>query len=560
MTAAIARGERHAPLRIAVRPGLDAEEPRARHLREEGARRLRHDQPARGAQRAALVCVRRASRVLARHRARSRHLRRHRDGRRARRSARAATSSSSPSTRRRASARRTRIRTTRSSIWGGGGQPSDANLEKPLIAAINGLAVGVGLTLALQCQLRVMADDAWIGDTHTKIGRLGSAHNLYAALPRTTAAYLTLCNGRLTAQECLQQAIVNKVVPSDQLMAAAEQMAEMICESSPLAVQAAVRLYRLTAAFPAAARRVRAPARPGDRGERGRRRRRARVQGEAQAGVEAALRIAALSGIRSERIGNALPRRALERLASRPDSPRRIPRPRRSRASCHSRRRRHRRVRAPRERASRQGARTAGRHREPGGADGNIGMESVAKAPPDGYTMLFNSSAATVNPGDVPEAALRAGKELKPVAVLCEYYNLVVVNAEKVPAKTLAEFVALLKARIPASTTSPSNGARLGIDYFKLQNGRGRHHRSLSRRRRRDHRTAPRRRRLHDRQRAGAHAAHRVGQAARARLHRRRSRDPDLPDVPTTAEAGCRSSRTAASSAPTFAPPRRRTS
>jgi enoyl-CoA hydratase/carnithine racemase len=42
--------------------------------------------------------------------------------------------------------------------WGGGGQPSDANLEKPLIAAINGLAVGVGLSLALQCQLRVMAE------------------------------------------------------------------------------------------------------------------------------------------------------------------------------------------------------------------------------------------------------------------------------------------------------------------------------------------------------------------------------------------------------------------
>src|SRR5437016_3382541 len=72
--------------------------------------------------------------------------------------------------------------------WGGGGQPSDANLEKPLIAAINGFAVGVGLSLALQCQLRVMADTAWIGDTHTKVGRLGSAHNLYTALPRTTAA------------------------------------------------------------------------------------------------------------------------------------------------------------------------------------------------------------------------------------------------------------------------------------------------------------------------------------------------------------------------------------
>jgi enoyl-CoA hydratase/carnithine racemase len=134
--------------------------------------------------------------------------------------------------------------------WGGGGTPNDANLEKPLIAAINGLAVGVGLSMALQCQLRVMADTAWIGDTHTKVGRLGSAHNLYCALPRVTAAYLTLCNGRLSAAECLQQGIVNKVVPKEQLMETAEAMAEMVCDSSPLAVQAAVRLYRLVAAYP----------------------------------------------------------------------------------------------------------------------------------------------------------------------------------------------------------------------------------------------------------------------------------------------------------------------
>ena len=136
--------------------------------------------------------------------------------------------------------------------WGGGGQPSDANLEKPLISAINGFAVGVGLSLALQCQLRVMADDAWIGDTHTLVGRLGSAHNLYESLPRSVAAYLTLCNGRLSAQECLQYAIVNKVVPKERVIPAAEELAEMICRSSPLAVQAAVRLYRLSAAFPPA--------------------------------------------------------------------------------------------------------------------------------------------------------------------------------------------------------------------------------------------------------------------------------------------------------------------
>jgi enoyl-CoA hydratase/carnithine racemase len=135
--------------------------------------------------------------------------------------------------------------------WGGGGQPQDVNLEKPLICALNGFAVGVGLNIALQCQLRVMADDAWIGDQHTNVGRLGAPHEMYAALPRTAAAYLTLCNGRLGAQECLQLGIVNKVVPKSQVLHAAEQLAEMVCLGSPLAVQAAVRLYKLTAAFPA---------------------------------------------------------------------------------------------------------------------------------------------------------------------------------------------------------------------------------------------------------------------------------------------------------------------
>lgn len=135
--------------------------------------------------------------------------------------------------------------------WGGGGQPKDVELEKPLICALNGFAVGVGLSIALQCQLRVMAEDAWIGDQHTNVGRLGSPHEMYAALPRAIAAYLTLCNGRLSAQECLQQGIVNRVVPKEKLVSTAEQLAEMVCLGSPLAVQAAVRLYRLTAAFPA---------------------------------------------------------------------------------------------------------------------------------------------------------------------------------------------------------------------------------------------------------------------------------------------------------------------
>jgi len=134
--------------------------------------------------------------------------------------------------------------------WGGGGQPQDVSLEKPLIAALNGFAVGVGLNMALQCQLRVMADDAWIGDQHTNVGRLGAPHEMYQALPRTAAAYLSLCNGRLSAQECLQLGIVNRIAPKDKVMDTAAQLAEMVCAGSPLATQGVVRMYRMTAAFP----------------------------------------------------------------------------------------------------------------------------------------------------------------------------------------------------------------------------------------------------------------------------------------------------------------------
>jgi len=68
-----------------------------------------------------------------------------------------------------------------------------------------------------------------------------------------------------------------------------------------------------------------------------------------------------------------------------------------------------------------------------GGADGNIGMDAAAKAAPDGYTILFNSSAATVNPVMYRHLTFDPAKSLRPAAILCEYYNLVLVNADKIP-------------------------------------------------------------------------------------------------------------------------------
>ena len=105
-----------------------------------------------------------------------------------------------------------------------------------------------------------------------------------------------------------------------------------------------------------------------------------------------------------------------------------------------------------------------------GGADGNIGMELVARSAPDGYTILFNSSAATVNPVMYRNLRFDPARELRPVAVLCEYYNLIVVNAEKVPARTLSDFIDAMR-RNPGKLNFAANGARLGIELFKQAAG-----------------------------------------------------------------------------------------
>ena len=103
-----------------------------------------------------------------------------------------------------------------------------------------------------------------------------------------------------------------------------------------------------------------------------------------------------------------------------------------------------------------------------GGAEGNIGMDSVAKAPADGYTILFNSSAATVNPAMYKSLPFDPIRDLQPVAVLCEYPNLVVVNATKVPVKTLQEFMDLLR-RHPGKYNAAAGGTRIVYELFRLQ-------------------------------------------------------------------------------------------
>lgn len=108
------------------------------------------------------------------------------------------------------------------------------------------------------------------------------------------------------------------------------------------------------------------------------------------------------------------------------------------------------------------------------GAGGNIGGDMVAKADPDGYTLLMAAAGPTViNPSLYSTMPYDPAKDLQPVSLLIQEANLMAVNP-KVPAKTVAEFIAYAKAN-PNSVSfgSPGNGspAHLAGEWFNQLTG-----------------------------------------------------------------------------------------
>ena len=115
-------------------------------------------------------------------------------------------------------------------------------LWKPLIAAVNGMALGGGTEIVLACDLCIAAENAIFGLPEVKLGVIpdwGSTQRLPRAIPKVKAAELLFTGRPIDAQEAYRIGLVNKVVPLAELMTAARQMAETICEAGPLAVRAA---------------------------------------------------------------------------------------------------------------------------------------------------------------------------------------------------------------------------------------------------------------------------------------------------------------------------------
>jgi len=111
---------------------------------------------------------------------------------------------------------------------------------KPVIAAVNGYAVGLGCELALACDIRVAADDARIGLPEVKramVPGAGGAQRLSRLVPLGKALMMLLTGDWIEAQEAYRIGLVQKVVPRDQLLDEAVQLAEKICENGPNAVR-----------------------------------------------------------------------------------------------------------------------------------------------------------------------------------------------------------------------------------------------------------------------------------------------------------------------------------
>lgn len=112
---------------------------------------------------------------------------------------------------------------------------------KPVIAAVNGFALGGGCELAMACHIRLAAENAKFGQPEVKLG-IGPGYGGTARLPRLVgrgrALELLLTGSMIDAAEAYRIGLVNRVVPADRLLPESEALARAILENGPLAIQA----------------------------------------------------------------------------------------------------------------------------------------------------------------------------------------------------------------------------------------------------------------------------------------------------------------------------------
>jgi enoyl-CoA hydratase/carnithine racemase len=117
--------------------------------------------------------------------------------------------------------------------------------DKPVIAAVNGAAVAGGLTLALACDFRIAAESARLGDTSLKFGLIpdeGGAYLFPRFMGLDRALKMSLLSEVYTARQALELGLVTEVVPDEDLMTRARELAARLAEGPPIAIRLTKRM------------------------------------------------------------------------------------------------------------------------------------------------------------------------------------------------------------------------------------------------------------------------------------------------------------------------------
>jgi enoyl-CoA hydratase/carnithine racemase len=127
------------------------------------------------------------------------------------------------------------------------GLTSRFDLNKPLIAAVNGLALGGGFEIVLACDIVVASEKASFGLPEVRVGlaaAAGGLHRLPRQIPEKLAMGMILTGRRIDAAQAARMGLVNDVVAPDDLMPAARRWAAEILEAAPLSVRASKEVAR----------------------------------------------------------------------------------------------------------------------------------------------------------------------------------------------------------------------------------------------------------------------------------------------------------------------------
>jgi 2-(1,2-epoxy-1,2-dihydrophenyl)acetyl-CoA isomerase len=127
-----------------------------------------------------------------------------------------------------------------------------AEMEKPVISAINGFAAGIGLSYAMVCDLSIMTESAFLLSPFSTIGLIpdgGATWLMVNGMGYKRAYETAIENDRVPAQRCLEMGIINKIVADDLLLSDAQEWAESLAKKAPLALGRTKKVMRQAASL-----------------------------------------------------------------------------------------------------------------------------------------------------------------------------------------------------------------------------------------------------------------------------------------------------------------------